>query len=118
MATFNFSITPIKCNFLFSISFINRHALLRLMPAPRLRSRSLRKVYSKVSGGRTTIHHVRKKPKAARCGNCGSVLKGVPRLMPFAIKNTPKTMKRPERPYGGVLCTTCMRQKILDKIRP
>lgn len=87
------------------------------MPAPRLRSRSLRKVYRKVSGGRTTIHYKRRNPKAAICHNCGDVLKGVPRGLPYKMRSMAKTKKRPERPYGGVLCSKCMRQTIIDKIR-
>ena len=87
------------------------------MPAPRLRSRSLRKIFRRVPGGRTLIHFKRKKPKAARCGNCGSVLKGVPRELPYKMRSMAKTKKRPERPFGGVLCSRCMRKTIIDRYR-
>ncbi|MBI2654657.1 50S ribosomal protein L34e [Candidatus Woesearchaeota archaeon] len=87
------------------------------MPAPRLRSRSLRKVYRKVSGGRVSIHYKKRKPKAAHCGNCGAVLKGVPRELPYKMRSMAKTKKRPERPFGGVLCSKCMRQEIINKVR-
>ncbi len=33
------------------------------------------------------------------------------------MRQLPKTMKRPERPYGGVLCSRCMRQLIKDDVR-
>lgn len=87
------------------------------MPAPKLRSRSLRKVFRKVSGGKTNIHFKKRKPKAAKCGNCGALLKGIPRELPFKMRSMAKTKKRPERPYGGVLCSRCMRQTIIEKIR-
>ena len=87
------------------------------MPAPRLRSRSLRKIFRKVPGGKTRVHFKKKKPKAARCGKCGAVLKGIPREFPFRMKKMPKTMKRPERPYGGNLCSKCMRLEIINKVR-
>ena len=87
------------------------------MPAPHLRSRSLRKVYRKVSGGRVSIHYKKRKPKAARCGNCGTMLKGVPRELPFKMRSMAKTKTRPERPFGGVLCSRCMRVTIIDKFR-
>ena len=87
------------------------------MPAPRLRSRSLRRVYQKVPGGRVSLQYKKRKPKAAHCGNCGAILKGVPRELPFKMKNMPKTKKRPERPYGGVLCSRCMREEIIRKAR-
>ena len=87
------------------------------MPAPRLRSRSLRKVFRKVPGGRTNIHFKKRKPRAARCGDCGAVLKGVPHELPFKMRTMAKTKKRPERPFGGILCSRCMRQQIVNKIR-
>ncbi len=87
------------------------------MPAPRLRSRSLRKVYRKVPGGRTVIHYKKRKPKTPKCSSCGDLLKGIPRVLPYKMRNMPKTRKRPERPYGGVLCSKCMRQKMIDMAR-
>ena len=87
------------------------------MPAPRLRSRSLRKVFRKVSGGRTNVHFKKRKPKMGRCGNCRAVLKGVPRELPFRMRSMAKTKKRPERPFGGVLCSRCMRMEIITKFR-
>ena len=99
------------------ITFINKYRFQKAMPAPRLRSRSLRKIFRKVSGGRTRVHFKKKKPKLAKCGNCGAVLKGVPREFPFRMRKMAKTKKRPERPYGGVLCSRCMRQEIINKSR-
>ena len=87
------------------------------MPAPHLRSRSLRKVYRKVPGGRVSIHYKKRKPKNAKCGNCGDMLKGVPRELPFKMRSMAKTKTRPERPFGGVLCSRCMRATIIDKFR-
>lgn len=80
------------------------------MPAPRLRSRSFRRVHKKLPGGRTTVHYERKKPKAAKCGGCGAVLKGIAKDFPYKMQNMPKTRKRPQRAYGGVLCTRCSRE--------
>ena len=87
------------------------------MPAPRLRSRSLRKIFRRVPGGRTSIHYKKRKPKTAKCGNCGAILQGVPREFPFRMRSMAKTKKRPERPFGGVLCSRCMRKTIIDKYR-
>lgn len=89
----------------------------RTMPQPRLRSRSLRKVFRKVPGGRVSIHYKKRKPKSAKCGNCGAVLKGIPRELPFKMRSMAKTKKRPERPFGGILCSRCMRQEIINKVR-
>lgn len=97
--------------------FINKRMFSKNMPAPRLRSRSLRKVFRKVPGGRVSVHYKKRKPQAAKCGNCGSVLKGVPRELPYKMRSLAKTKKKPERPFGGVLCSRCMRQEIINKVR-
>ena len=87
------------------------------MPQPYKRSRSLRRVYVKAPGGKTRLHYRKRKPGKAECGSCGAFLKGTLRERPNKMSSLAKTKKRPERPYGGVLCTRCMRQKIIGRIR-
>jgi len=87
------------------------------MPAPRLRSRTLRKVFRKTPGGTTVLHRVKRNPSKAKCGSCGVELKAVPRKTASQMKNTAKTQKRPERPFGGVLCSKCMRKHLITKAR-
>ena len=87
------------------------------MVAPRFRSRSLRRVFVKTPGGKVVLHHRRRKPSKAKCKECGVVLKGVARNIPARIKKLTKTQKRPERPYGGVLCSKCMREVFVQKAR-
>jgi len=82
------------------------------MPAPRFRSRTYRRIHTRV-----TIHYKERKPKIAKCGSCGAKLKGVPRERPYKMQQLPKTKKRPERPYGGNLCSTCMRKLMVEKAR-
>jgi large subunit ribosomal protein L34e len=77
----------------------------------------LRRVYRKTPGGKVVLHYRKRKPKLARCGGCGVVLKGVAKERPSKIKNMPKTKKRPSRPYGGVLCTKCLRKLMIGKAR-
>jgi len=87
------------------------------MPAPRYRSRTFRRVFVKVPGNRVSLQYKKRKPSKAQCGGCGKQLSGIPRERDVRIKNLPKTMKRPQRPYGGVLCSSCMRDKIKSSIR-
>ena len=82
----------------------------------RLRSRSFRRVPRKLPGGKVIIQYKKRNPKNAQCSECKSLLKAVPRLLPLRMKNLAKTMKRPQRPYGGVLCSRCKRNKILESI--
>jgi len=87
------------------------------MPEPYKRSRSLRRLQVKVPGGRTSLHYRNRKPGKAKCGKCDAVLKGVPRERSLKMHNMPKTRKKPERPYGGNLCSRCMRSLIVEKAR-
>ena len=86
------------------------------MPEPYKRSRTLRRVYVQISSG-TVIHYKKRKPRKVKCGNCSSLLKGVPRERPYKMERLPKTKKRPERPYGGNLCSKCTRDIMVDKAR-
>jgi len=98
-------------------TFINIFQFPNTMPEPYKRSRSLRRVHVKVPGGKTVLHYLKRKPGKAKCGSCDSLLKGVPRERPFKMKRISKTKKRPERPYGGSLCTKCTRLLLIEKAR-
>ena len=87
------------------------------MPEGKHKSRTLRRIFVRTPGSRTTVHRRKRKPNHAKCGSCGNVLAGVPRNLPSIVKNLPKTKKRPERPFGGVLCTKCMRGLFKNKAR-
>ena len=87
------------------------------MPAPRLRSRSLKRSQRKLPGGGLKVHYRRKKAQKAHCAQCKKVLSGVPEGRPVKIKRLAKTERRPERPYGGVLCSPCTRALFKEKAR-
>ncbi len=97
--------------------FIKSAHLLACMVEGKLRSRTFRRIKVKTPGARVTVHYRRRKPDFAECGGCGVRLNAVPRGYPSELKNMPKTAKRPERPFGGVLCSACMRSKIIDSAR-
>jgi len=81
------------------------------------KSRTFRRIFKKLPGGTTVMRYARRKPSKAHCAGCRDVLKGVPRELPYKMQNIPKTKKRPERPYGGVLCTKCLRAKMVALAR-
>ena len=87
------------------------------MPSGRHKSRSLRRVFRKVPGARTSLQYKKRKPSKAKCSICGTQLSGVPRETPYKMQNMPKTKKRPQRPFGGVLCSKCMRKKIKESVK-
>lgn len=87
------------------------------MPRPRHRSRSLRRVYVRTPGGRTVIHYEKGKPSHAKCAVCGAILNSVPRLRPVELRKLPKSLRRPERMYGGVICPRCLKTLLKQAIR-
>ena len=80
------------------------------------RNRSFRKVFVKLASSVTT-HFRKRNPAKAQCGGCGKELHGVPRARIVNLRTMPKTKKRPERPYGGVLCSKCMRETMIAKAK-
>lgn len=85
------------------------------MVAPRYRSRRMRRVHVKTPGGRLVLHHERRKPGKPQCSDCGEYLKGVAHGIESKVRKLSKTQRRPERPYGGVLCSKCLRKKMIEK---
>ncbi|MCS4541568.1 MAG: 50S ribosomal protein L34e [Euryarchaeota archaeon] len=85
------------------------------MPAPRYRSRTMKKVQRKTPGGKTVTHYKAKKVGAPICGVCGRPLSAVPRS--DEVLKFSKSNRRPNRPYGGNLCPICMRRMIKQKVR-
>ena len=87
------------------------------MVRPSLRSRSLARVYVRLPSSRVTIHYYKRRPEKAKCAMCKRPLHGVPALRPVDLRKLPKTSRRPERPYGGYLCPTCLRTALKRAIR-
>ena len=87
------------------------------MPRPMHRSRSLRRRHVRLPGGDTVVHYEKRRPGPAHCALCGRPLNGVPRLRPSELRKLPKTVKRPERMYGGVLCPSCLAKLIKKSVR-
>ncbi len=87
------------------------------MPEPYKRSRSLRRLQIKVSGGQTRVHYRERKPKLGSCNVTGQTLKGVPRERPNNLKKLSKSKRRPSRPYGGNLSSGAMRSIFKNRAR-
>jgi large subunit ribosomal protein L34e len=87
------------------------------MVAGKHKSRTLKKIFVKVPGNTVKIHRRKRKPNRPICAVYGTPLQGVARELPSKMGNIPKTKKRPERPYGGVLSSKAMRAKMKEKAR-
>jgi large subunit ribosomal protein L34e len=87
------------------------------MVAGNRRSRTLRRLHRKTPGGVTRIKYVKRIPPQPGCRVCGDVLKGVPRARARQLHGMSKTEKRPSRPFGGQLCSRCMRLEMIKRAR-
>lgn len=87
------------------------------MVRPSKRSRTQRRVFVRTPGSKVTLTFRERKPSKAVCASCGSPLHGVPRDRPRKFNKNSKSTKRPERAYGGVLCPSCSRRKIIEESR-
>ena len=81
------------------------------------KSRSWVRKKVRTPGNKLVDRYSRRKPSTAKCGKCGALLHGVPRLRPSKLGKLAKTKRRPERPYGGSLCSKCARELIREKAR-
>ena len=81
------------------------------------KTRGVRRVFRRTPGGSVTTRYLPKKVGKATCAGCGKVLLGTLSASRAVMKNTAKSKKRPERPFGGVLCSKCMRLAIVEKAR-
>lgn len=71
----------------------------------------------KVPGGTTEMHYRRRKNAKPQCSQCGAGLPGVPRGTKTEVRALPRSARRPERPFGGMLCSPCTRRAIISKVR-
>ena len=87
------------------------------MPQPRFRSRTFRRIDKKLPGGKTVVHYEKRAPGQHVCAVCKIELKGTPKLRTSKMQKLGISKKRPQRPYGGYLCSKCAREKIKADLR-
>jgi len=75
------------------------------------------KVKVRTPSGRLTTKIKKRRPSFAKCAYCGKQLHGVHRFTRNELRKLPKSERRPERPYGGYLCSECTRQLFRERAR-
>ncbi len=68
-------------------------------------------------GAETKLHYRRRKNAVPQCADCGATLPGVARGTKTQVKAIPRSQRRPERPYGGKLCSKCTRRTLIASVR-
>ena len=87
------------------------------MPRPSKRSHTFRRVYIRNIKGKSKLVYRRRKPNLARCANCNAILHGVPRELPYKMRNLSKSSKHPKRIYGGYFCSNCTKLELIKQAR-
>jgi large subunit ribosomal protein L34e len=87
------------------------------MPQPRFRSRTFRRIKTRLPSGKVVTHHEKRKPELPKCAVCKKALKGMPRAFDSKKQKMGISKKRPERPFGGNLCSDCSRKQIKQEAR-
>jgi large subunit ribosomal protein L34e len=75
------------------------------------------KVKVRIPSGRVVVKKKWKKAALAKCAVCGKPLQAIPKLRQAEMRRLPKSKRKPERPYGGYLCSECMREVFREKAR-
>ncbi len=86
------------------------------MVRPGLRSRSVKRLYRKMPGSRSRVIYRRRKHYIARDPLTFKELSGIPKNIKI-IRRGAKTLKRPERIYGGVLSPETLAMSIKLAVR-
>ncbi|MCS7140475.1 MAG: 60S ribosomal protein L34 [Candidatus Nezhaarchaeota archaeon] len=67
-------------------------------------------------GGRLVWRPIEYERSKAKCAWCHGELHGTPALPKVKMRKLSKSSKRPERPYGGYLCSKCLREGLLRTV--
>lgn len=77
----------------------------------------MKRVRIKTPSGRSVFHIRRERHGTADCAVCGTVLLGVRTGSKAEMGKLSRSERRPERPFGGVLCSACTRNIISLRAR-
>lgn len=87
------------------------------MLRPKYRTRSQRGVSVTTPSGRPRIHFSEKRRKSSLCAICKRALSSVVRSSLSTQCKRLKTEKRPERIYGEIACSSCLKDLLKEAIR-
>ncbi len=62
-------------------------------------------------GGKLTIQYKKKLTSGLKCADTGEELNGIPHIRPYKAKKLAKNQRTVARPYGGVLCSSALKDR-------
>lgn len=84
------------------------------MVRPGLRGKARKLV--RTPSGRLVWRPVEFKRGEAKCAWCHGELHGTPALPKAKIRRLAKSSRRPERPYGGYICSKCLKSGVIRAV--
>lgn len=78
---------------------------------------AFKKIQRRTPGGKTVVHAKKKMTSKHKCAICHGLLHGTPRGSRVEIRKLAKSKRRPSRPFGGQLCSTCTRKIVALKAK-
>ena len=87
------------------------------MPRPNKRSRTLRRVFTRIPSGISKLVYKPRKPSRIKCAECKTILHGISAMSKAELRNISNSQKKVARKYGGNLCHKCARKKIIQSVR-
>lgn len=87
------------------------------MPTGKEKSHSLRRTKYITPGARLKTHYTRKPSRRSKCKVCKGVLNASRKLTRVKLSSLSKTERRAERPFGGQICSRCLRAGIARAVR-
>jgi len=87
------------------------------MPRPSQRTRSKKRVYKTLPGGRKTIHYKQEGNSLPHCHLCGKPLAGMPHSSTTEVRKLNRSKRRIWRIYGGQICPNCLKNALKQNAR-
>jgi large subunit ribosomal protein L34e len=87
------------------------------MPRRSLRVRSKKRQVFRLPGGKSGVHYEKEKIGPLHCSRCGRIVSGAPHLAQSEIRKLPASQRRIGRPYGSLLCPTCLQNMLKQAAR-
>lgn len=75
--------------------------------------RSGKRKLVKTPSGKFYFKKLMKQPNYHKCATCNRPLPGVPRGTRVEIRRLTKSQRSPSRPFGGQLCSPCLKRKLI-----
>ena len=76
-------------------------------------TKSRRSVPIKTPGGKLVSKVIKKKTKGVKCSDCKALLPGIKTMTLSAFKNSKKRQRTVSRAYGGAVCASCVKMRIM-----